>query len=175
MRYLDTTVGIAKKQLRRAVGAVAGRLGDHRQTQSLTISCEQELVREFFQDPKRLSEVLGDVGDVQQGDSGDRLRWLFLQEPLKGTSWESLVIADTSRLRLIDADGHGRTGTEITIDFSEAPRGRGTQVTLRVKSPLPGLLSGALAFKALYRARALLQTGEIPTITSNPSARTSAR
>jgi hypothetical protein len=30
-------------------------------------------------------------------------------------------------------------------------------------------------FKALYRARAILMTGEVPTIKHNPSARASAR
>jgi hypothetical protein len=48
-------------------------------------------------------------------------------------------------------------------------------VTLRVEAPAPRLLSGAAAFKVLYRLRALMQTGEVPTIKSNPSARASAR
>ncbi|SLH72109.1 Uncharacterised protein [Mycobacteroides abscessus subsp. abscessus] len=32
-----------------------------------------------------------------------------------------------------------------------------------------------MAFKVLYRARALLQTGELPTLAHNPSARAGAR
>jgi len=44
-----------------------------------------------------------------------------------------------------------------------------------VRSPLPGLLTGAIAFKLLYRMRALLQTGELPTLEHNPSARPGAR
>jgi hypothetical protein len=92
---------------------------------------------------------------------------------LDGASWDSRLIADSGRLRFVSTSQDG--GTEIILDFSEAPRGQGTEVTLRVKSPAPALLSGALAFKALYRARALLQTGEIPTLRKNPSARKSAR
>lgn len=179
MQYLDsalnTALGTAKGQVRHVVGALLDRAGHHQQSQSLTIGCPQEFVRRFFRDPDRLSEVLGDVGDVQRANSDDRLNWVFRQRPLEGMTWESSVVAEKRRLRFVDADNQAHTGNEITIDFSEAPRGRGTQVTLRVKSSAPGLLSGALAFKALYRARALLQTGEIPTIKQNPSARKSAR
>ncbi|MCW2552947.1 MAG: putative integral rane protein [Mycobacterium sp.] len=52
---------------------------------------------------------------------------------------------------------------------------RRTEVIARVSSPAPGALTGALTFKALYRARALLMTGEMPTIRYNPSARDSDR
>jgi hypothetical protein len=78
-------------------------------------------------------------------------------------------------LRFVDAGQNGTFSNEIILDFSEAPRGQGTEVTLRLKTPAPALLSGALAFKALYRARALLQTGEMPTLKINPSARKAAR
>lgn len=171
---LDTALSTAKERLRHVVGAVANRTGEHQQSQSITIGRDPETVEQFFRDPDRLSVVLGDIAEVQQtGD--DRLRWVFRQGPLDGASWESLLIADTGRLRFVDAGQQGEISNEIILDFSEAPRGRGTEVTLRLKAPVPALLSGALAFKALYRARALLQTGEVPTIRKNPSARKSAR
>lgn len=174
MGYLDTALSTAKDQLRHVAGAVVNRTGHHEQSQSITISCDRESVQRLFQDPDRLSQVLGDIAEVQQAGADDRFRWVFRRGPLDGTSWESLLVADASRLRFVDAKRNGG-GNEITLDFSDAPRGMGTEVTLRVNSPAPALLSGALAFKALYRARALLQTGEIPTIRKNPSARKSAR
>ncbi|WP_280506943.1 hypothetical protein [Nocardia farcinica] len=64
---------------------------------------------------------------------------------------------------------------QLHIEFAEAPADLGTEVTLRVTAPVPGLLTGAVAFKVLYRARALLQTGELPTLAHNPSARAGAR
>jgi uncharacterized membrane protein len=173
--YLDTVVGTAKEQLRHAAGAVAGRMGHHEHSQSVTISKDPETVKQLFRDPDRLSQVLGDIAEVQQTGGEDHFRWVFRRRPLDGTSWTSVLIADSSRLRFVDADQSGDTSNEIVLDFSAAPRGLGTEVTLRVKSPAPALLSGALGFKALYRARALLQTGEIPTIRKNPSARKSAR
>jgi uncharacterized membrane protein len=172
---LDTMLSTAKEQLRHVAGAVVDRTGHREQSQSITIGRPKESVQQFFQDPGRLSEVLGDIAEVRKTTADDRLCWAFRQGPLDGTSWESLLIADAGRLRFVDAKENGGIGNEITLDFSDAPRGMGTEVTLRVKSPAPGLLSGALAYKALYRARALLQTGEIPTIRKNPSARKSAR
>ncbi len=175
MGYLDTVVGTAKEQLRHVAGAVAHRTGLREQSQSVTISADPQTVQQLFGDPGRLSEVLGDIAEVQHTGGDDTFRWIFRQGPLDGASWDSVLIADSGRLRFVDADQSGGTGSEISLEFSAAPRDRGTEVTLRVKSPAPGLLSGALAFKALYRARALLQTGEIPTIRKNPSARKSAR
>lgn len=175
MSYLDSALDIAKDQLRHAIGAVAGRAGHRQRSQSLTIGCPEETVREFFRDPERLSKVLGEIAEVHPTGQGDRLRWVFRTGPLDGISWESKVVADNGRLRFVGVGDNDATGSELVVDFSAAPRGRGTEVTLRVESPAPGLLSGALAYKALYRARALLQTGEVPTIRKNPSARKSAR
>jgi uncharacterized membrane protein len=174
MGYLDTVVDTAKEQLRHVAGAVANRTGHREQSQSVTIRSDPETVQQLFRDPGRLSEVLGDIAEVQQ-TGGDHFRWVFRQGPLDGASWDSVLVADSGQLRFVDAGQKGATGSGIILDFNEAPRGQGTEVTLRVKSPAPALLSGALAFKALYRARALLQTGEIPTIRKNPSARKSAR
>ena len=74
----------------------------------------------------------------------------------------SMLVPQTERLTFI-------------VAFRPAPNHLGTELSLRLKTPAPDLLTGALAFKILYRCRALLQTGEVPTIRSNPSARPSAR
>ncbi len=174
MGYLDTAVSTAKGRLRQALGAVTNRTDNQQQSQSVTIRCDRERVQGFFRDPDQLSKVLGDIADVQR-TADDRLRWEFRQGPLDGAGWESMVIEDTGRLRFVDAGEDSAAGNEVILDFSDAPRGQGTEVTMRLKAPVPALLSGALAFKALYRARALLQTGEVPTIRKNPSARKSAR
>lgn len=173
--YLDAALDTAKEQLRHAVVTVVDRMSRNEQSQSITISCPQVVVVHFFQDAEQLSQVLGEVADVHKTGADDRLRWVVRKGPLNGVSWESRVISEDRRLRFVDTGQNDGIANEIVLDFSEAPRGRGTEVTLRVKSPAPRLVSGALAYKALYRARALLQTGEIPTISHNPSARESAR
>jgi uncharacterized membrane protein len=174
MGYLDTVVDTAKEQLRQVAGAVANRTGHREPSQSVTIRSDPDTVQQLFRDPGRLSQVLGEIAEVQQtGD--DNFRWVFRAGPLDGASWDSRLVTDSHQLRFVDAGQNGTTTTEFVLHFKEAPLGQGTEVSLRVKSPAPALLTGALAFKALYRARALLQTGEIPTLRKNPSARKSAR
>ncbi|BBY06732.1 SRPBCC domain-containing protein [Mycobacterium noviomagense] len=164
MGYFDAALDTAKEQLRHAVVTVVDRLGHREQSQSLTISCPRDAVQRFFRDPEQLSQVLDGVADVVKAGADDRLRVVIRKGPLDGISWECLMVAEERRLRFVDSGRHDGIASEIVLDFREAQGGRGTEVTLRVKSPAPGLLSGAMAYKLLYRARALLQTGEIPTI-----------
>lgn len=136
--------------------------------QTVTIGCSAERVAEFWRDPAQLSVVLGDIGTVESA-GGETYRWRLTDEP--DVAWESRLATDAGATRFI---GTG-DDNELSVNYRPAPRDMGTEVTLRVKTPAPGLLSGAAAYKVLYRLRALLQTGEVPTIKSNPSARSSAR
>ena len=76
-------------------------------------------------------------------------------------------------LRFIDVQPD--SAAHVLLEFRDASRDRGTEIVARVSAPAPGLLTGPLTFKALYRARALLQTGEVPTLHHNSSARASDR
>ncbi|MEV3901814.1 SRPBCC family protein [Mycobacterium sp. NPDC050551] len=166
MSALDT----AKKQAAEVAGKLADQLPQRTATQSVTISVPLERVRQFWRNPDELSVVLGDVGEVEV-TGPDRYRWRLQAGPVK-TTWESRLQEDISGVRFAGIDDDRN---EIVVTYREAPRDLGTEVTVHAKSPAPGLLTGALAFKVLYRVRALLQTGEVPTIRSNPSARDSAR
>ena len=127
---------------------------------------------DFFQRAERLSVIFGDIATVQ--DAGEnRQRWIFTHDG-GGPAWDCVVTAeDDERLRFVDVNPQRRAG--IVLEFRDAPQDRGTEVIAHVTSPAPGTLSGALTYKALYRARALIQTAEVPTIRHNPSARHSAR
>jgi hypothetical protein len=109
------------------------------------------------------------VADVHRL-SADRLRWTFLLDGHDGADWDCVVIVeDDMRLRYVDV--HPEKDTGIVLDFRDASQDRGTEVIAHVSSPAPGALTGTVVFKALYRARSLLLTGEVPTIEFNPSAR----
>ncbi|BCI51551.1 hypothetical protein NIIDNTM18_08290 [Mycolicibacterium litorale] len=136
--------------------------------QSVTINSSVVEVEELWRDAARMSIVLGELGQVEN-IGPDRYRWNLEAGPVAVT-WESTVHTEVGGLRFAGDDGN-----EILVSFRPAPNHLGTEVTLRTKTPAPDLLSGALAFKVLYRCRALLQTGEVPTIRKNPSARPSAR
>ena len=117
--------------------------------QAITIAKPRNEVVGSFADADFLSQVFGDIADGADvaSDGPDRLRWTFGSD----------------------------ANAAVALDFRDAPQGRGTEVIATATSPAPGTLSGALTFKALYRARALLMTGEVPTIKFNSSARDSDR
>jgi uncharacterized membrane protein len=134
----------------------------------VTIAVPTERVEQFWRDPDQLSVVLGDIADVE-ATGQDRFRWRLQDEP--NVSWDSRLVAESGRVRYVGTSDDN----ELSVSCRAAPRDLGTEVTLRVKTPAPGLLSGAAAYKVLYRLRALMQTGEVPTIQFNPSARDSER
>ena len=164
MSYLET----AKNQVLSAVGKVVDAQPRAEASQTVTIAVAAERVEQFWRDPGQLSVVLGDIGEVE-AEEGDRYRWRLQDQP--DVSWQSQLVAEPGGVRYVGTDDDN----ELEASYRAAPHDLGTEVTLRVKTPAPGLLSGAAAFKVLYRLRALLQTGEVPTIQSNPSARDSAR
>ena len=159
--------------LEKATEKVLDKTSSESRVQAVTIARPRPEVLSFFQDANSLSQIFGDVAEVT--DTGpDRLRWKFTIDGTDGPEWECVVATeDDTKLRFVDVQTHEHAG--IVLEFRDAPQERGTEVIARVGSPAPGALTGTLAFKALYRARALLMTGEVPTIRYNPSARDSNR
>lgn len=164
MSYIE----FAKDQVMGAVQKVAAAAPRRAAEQTVTIACPVERVEQFWRDPEQLSVVLGDIAQVE-ACGPDRYRWRSLSGPT--LSWESELVPEPEGLRFVGTGDRN----QIAVSYRPAPGDLGTEVTLRVAASAPALFSGAVAFKALYRLRALLQTGEVPTIKFNPSARKSAR
>jgi len=64
--------------------------------------------------------------------------------------------------------------TEGTLRFRPAPNGEGTEVVLRLRlagAPMPGVAARAVTARTLRQFKSLAETGEIPTLERNPSAR----
>lgn len=176
MNVVDTAKTQVKQFAERITEKVTEKIADAAGTdsriQALTISRPRTEVIALFRDPERLSQVFGDIARVNAAGA-DRMRWTFVLDG-DGPAWDCVVSLDgENRLRYVDVNPD--KPAEITLDFATAPQNRGTEVVARANAPLPGLLTGALIYKALYRARALLQTGEVPTIKRNPGARNSPR
>ena len=174
MNVVDTTKEhvkqLVEKVAQKVAETTASGVGFDSSIQAVTIGKPRAEVMRFFTDADRLSEVFGDVAEVVS-TGPDRMRWKFTRGSLE---WECVVVTeDDARLRFVDVEPNEDTG--IVLEFRDAPRDRGTEVIARVSSPAPGALTGLPTFKALYRARALLMTGEVPTIRHNPSARASDR
>ncbi|AYF78530.1 hypothetical protein D7D52_37190 [Nocardia yunnanensis] len=158
------------------VGKVVGKAPISDNGQTLTVAAPPDRVAEFWRDPHNLSRVLGDFGAVSV-TGPDRYRWTLNAPGGQTLTWESTLEDTAHGLRFRGVpQGDGAAGASwIRVDFGTAPQQLGTEVRLHARLPLPGLLTGAAAFTVLYRARALLQTGELPTLHHNPSARTGDR
>lgn len=163
-----SVIATAKQQIVGVVENVVGKLADAGPhgagQQTVTASCTVVEAEDLWRDAHRLSSILGEAGDVQF-IAPDTYRWR-LREGDHESTWESTLYAGPGRLRFADDSGN-----EIVVSYRPAPHHLGSEITLRAVLPVPGLLRGAAAFALLYRARALLQTGEVPTIAVNPSGR----
>lgn len=162
MSYLD----FAKNQVLGAVNKVIDLAPRRTRAQTVTIACPVERIERFWRDPEQLSVVFGDIADID-ADGRNHYRWRLSAEP--HLTWDSTLVEESGGIRFVGKDN------QIVVNYRPAPHELGAEVTLRVTAPAPALLSGAAAYKVLYRLRALMQTGEVPTIQSNPSARKSAR
>lgn len=174
MHYIDDT--------RHLIGDLVGRViesaSSYSGSQTVTIARPRAEVEQFWRAPGNLSDVLGDVAEVAS-PAPSIYEWTLHAGADGRTTWKTTLREDEGHFRFVGADDQdapsGSRGLEIELSFREAPRDLGTEVTMRAKTPLPDLLTGAGMFTALYRARARLQTGEMPTLAHNPSARSSAR
>jgi uncharacterized membrane protein len=170
MNVVDTARSQVKQIVEKVAEKVAHAAATDSRVQAITIGRPRADVIALLCDAERLSQVFGDIAEVQES-ARDRLRWTFLGE--EGSAWDCVVSVEGDRLRYVDANPD--KNVEVVFEFRDAPRDRGTEVISRATAPMPGVLTGLLIYKALYRARALLQTGEVPTITRNTAARNSAR
>lgn len=172
MNVVDTAKEQAKQLAQKVVEKVTEATTTDSRVQAITIGRPKHDVIRLFQDAELLAEVVGDFAEVHSTGEG-RLRWTFLPD-IGGPAWDCVVtVEDDARVRYVDVDPEKTA--ELILEFRDAPQNLGTEVTARVSSPAPGAITGALAYKALYRARAVLLTGEAPTIKHNPSARDSQR
>ncbi|SFS99007.1 SRPBCC family protein [Halostagnicola kamekurae] len=150
---------------------------------SVTIDRPADELSDSLTDIDTVSRVLGPATGVTEHRPG---QWSWaIPTPLGRTAiWETEITEDepgeevrweSLEDELIHADG--------TVQLRQAPADRGTEVTLRLAlSPPGGALGAAVAKRAsavperfvntaLHRFKSLVETGEIPTLEANPSAR----
>jgi uncharacterized membrane protein len=159
-----------------AVEKVVGRASPAGKSVTLTVARPRRDVEYLWRDAAMLSRVLGEVADVAV-TAPNRYRWTVHVPGGHDIVWDSELIESAEGLRFTRAS-EGRTGkdtTEVSVVFRDAPRDWGVEVTLTLRLPAPDIVLRGAAFKILYRARALLQTGELPTLTPTPAARSGNR
>jgi uncharacterized membrane protein len=148
---------------------------------TVTVGRPAEELAEYWRDPEQLSRILDGVVDIE--DAGeDRLHW-SVEGPLGRTvSREARTTLDRpgEELRWRSV-GDAVVPNEWTVRFDEATGGEETEVRLSVTVDPPGgsprravagrLLPVSLLGTLLDRFKSLAETGEIPTLEKNPSAR----
>jgi uncharacterized membrane protein len=179
---LGAAAAVAGGKLVQMVVGKAGRtLGadpeqPNRATQTLTISAPADELFDFFRDPTSFQQLLRNVVEVQPAGEGS-LHWR-----VPGPDGHALELdAQLSEERSGELLRWTAVGSspELEVRLRPAPAGEGTAVTMRLglqpaggaAATAQGALAGALVVKTLYRTKALFETGEVPTLEKNPSAR----
>lgn len=184
---MDTTKArsLASSAATAAGRAVAGavhrgpRPTDGPVAQTLTVAAPVGDVYAACRDVAVLSRLVAEdpsTHDPATHDPGDRdavgVRVAF--EPPRHYRW---TVAGRPVDTDLVVDPHGLTFTTnegrplLSVEVHPAPQDLGSEVRFALDLPVPDLAAGGLAFTMLYRLRALLQTGEVPTLGDVPSNR----
>lgn len=162
----------------------------------VTVRGDADELAGVWRDPERLTLVAGHVLEVTAGDDdggdgvvedeGDegRLRWTVRGPLGRVLSWETRAVEERpGELLRWESVAGAAVPSEGEVRFDPAPGDRGTEVTLRVRFDPPGgrfgdaamgrfgVVPDALVGKTLRRFQSLVETGEVPTLEGNPSAR----
>lgn len=178
----DGRIERALRPRARTVGGRTDRPGPS-VSRSITVGRPADELYEVWRDPDQFSEVVGRFAEVTALDE-DRLHWTVRGPRGRDVSWETRVVDEEPGEYLRwEASEDATLPNEGTVRFRPAPGDRGTEVTLSVDFDPPGGALGdaalqrldvvpeALAGTALRRFKALVESGEIPTLEGNPSAR----
>lgn len=164
MNYLDKTIRGIPQLVRKVTGHDSGS-----DITTMTIARPRAQVEAFWREPDNLDQIFDGIAQVRHAGS-DRCTWVFAAGANDEFRWETEVVTFDGGLTFVDRDepvGDWR----LRLSFADAPHDLGTEVAVRTRAPLPQPLTGAAVFTALYRARALLQTGEAPTLAHTASGR----
>src|SRR4051794_20191614 len=172
------------KLVKKVVGQAGKALGvdpeqPNRAVQTLTISASADDLFGFFHDATNFQRVLRNVVEIQP--AGERsLQWKVPGPGGQDLQLDAQLTEERSGELLRWTPGaDGGTPAELEVRLRPAPVGEGTAVTMRLEvqpgdaaaGTAQGALAGALVVKTLYHTKALFETGEVPTLERNPSAR----
>ncbi|ELZ03543.1 YgaP-like transmembrane domain [Natrialba aegyptia] len=165
---------------------------------SITVGKPADELVSYWRDPEQLSRLVGHFADVTTWGK-DRYNWRVYGPLGQTIEWDTQLVSDRPDTEQPDGDRSDATRSDDdlhwetiedapiphdgTVEFRPAPGDRGTEVTLRVQYDPPGGALGTAVMRwldvapdvlvgtTLRRFKSLAETGEIPTLEANPSAR----
>ncbi|WP_170977459.1 SRPBCC family protein [Halorussus salinisoli] len=150
---------------------------------TVTVQESADELYRYWRDSDLLTRVVGEFAGVTLAGE-DRHRWIVACPFDRSIEWETEIVEDRPGefLRWRSAEG-APIPNEGSVQFRPAPADRGTEVTLTLRFDPPGgrvgrtamellgVVPETLANRMLSRFKSLVETGEIPTLERNPSAR----
>lgn len=148
---------------------------------TITIDRPPEEVVAAWRRPEVLPQLVSHVAAVEREGDG-RARWCISRRPLPDLAWTTEVVEATPTSLRWQGDDPARTTGELVA--REAPHELGSEVTIQLEptggGPLGTVVGAVTRWLAptalgvvLHRLKALLETGELPTLEGSPSARSS--
>ncbi|GMT96089.1 hypothetical protein KH5H1_02080 [Corallococcus caeni] len=173
---------------RRALTAVEARREPRVEVErTITVGRPAEELYRLWGEPSTLNLLMAHFADVTPTRGGDGRHWQVHGPLGRELSWDSRVVEDRPpELHRWESTEDSPVKVEGQVRFKPAPADWGTEVTLHLAfAPPGGALGEALAkrlraipalqvMKVLRRFKSLAETGEMPTLDHNPSARVSA-
>lgn len=151
-------------------------------TRSVTIGKSADELYDAWTDPQTFAKITRHFAQVT-ARTEDRYHW-SVQGPLDRTfSWETQIVdREPGEYIRWETPPAERIQTHGRVEFREAPGDRGTEVTLRMHFEPPGplgqqtmdrlgIVPETVIGEMLRRFKRLAETGELPTLEDNPSAR----
>lgn len=153
---------------------------------SITIEKPADELYRFWREPQKLSQIMGNFAEVT-AVSDNRAHWQVHGPFGRNMEWDTQIVEDRPGqiLRWESLEG-APLPNEGTLRFRPAPGDWGTEAMLCLRFDPPGgalgnramqrlnIVPRILADKVLRRFKSLAETGEIPTLAYNPSARAGA-
>ncbi|RKH55264.1 SRPBCC family protein [Corallococcus aberystwythensis] len=171
---------------RASTGEEARRVQFTQVEHTLTVGRPADVLYRLWSEPSTLSLLMAHFAEVTP-TAGNGRHWRIHGPFGREVSWDSRLVEDRPpELHRWESTEDSPMKTRGWVRFKPAPSDWGTEVTLHLEfAPPGGAVAEALAkrmrgipsmqvMKALRRFKSLAETGEIPTLDHNPSARVSA-
>jgi len=150
---------------------------------SITVEKPANELYHYWRDPQELSKILGNFGNVTMVD-GNRMHWRMDVPFWRKMEWDTQIVEDRpGQVLRWESLAGASMPNQGAVRFSPAPGDWGTETKLYFRFEPPGGMLGRTAVKrlnlvprllverVLRRYKSLAETGEIPTLERNPSAR----